>query len=100
MGRRRGFLPPAQCQQCGTAPKLGHTLWPGDKWRCAACLESSLPGKDATSKSMLKMVEYDTELQGAFALEAEGSKADGARNRAEWTRYTAAELKKRGDVRS
>jgi len=100
MGRRRGFLPPPQCQECGKAPELGQTLWPGDKWRCFACLEHSLPGEDATSKSMLKMMEYGQELQEAFALEAEGSNAEGPRNRAEWGRYVAAELRKRGDARS
>ena len=32
MRRRRGFLPPASCQQCGKAPHLGQFLWPGDQW--------------------------------------------------------------------
>ena len=52
MGRRRGFLPPAHCEQCGKPTDLGYTLWPGDQWRCIACLENPLPGKDATTKSL------------------------------------------------
>jgi len=100
MGRRRGFLPPAQCQQCEKAPDLGQTLWPGDKWRCVACLEDSLPGKDAISKSMGKTIEYADEIRTAFDLEAEGVKADGSRNRAEWARMMAVEIKKQGMVRA
>ena len=100
MGRRRGFLPPAKCEECGKAPELGQTLWPGDRWRCFVCLEHSLPGEDGTSKSMLKMMEYREEGLSTFALEADGSNAEGPRNRAEWARYVAAELRKQGDARS
>jgi len=100
MGRRRGFLPPAHCEQCGNAPELGQSLWPGDKWRCTACLENHIPGKDAISKSMHKTIEYATEAQEAFDLEAQGLKADEPRNRAEWARMMAVEMKKQGLTRS
>lgn len=99
MGRRRGFLPPAHCQQCEKPPDLGQSLWPGDKWRCGACLEDYLPGKDAISKSMHKTIEYAAEAKDAFNLEAQGMKADGPRNRAEWARMMAAEIKKQGIAR-
>ena len=84
MGRQRGFLPPPQCQECGKAPSLGECLWPGDIWRCYACLEKTLPGRDSTSKSMNQMLEYASGMREAFGLEAEGSKADGPRDRVEW----------------
>ncbi len=100
MGRQRGFLPPPACEQCGQLPGLGETLWPGQQWRCVTCLKNSLPGKDCVSKSMHKMVEYREEIQDAFALESKGSKADAARNRAEWARMVAAEIMKYGQVRS
>ena len=100
MGRRRGFLPPAQCQQCGTAPELGQTLFPGDTWRCLACLEETLPGKDRFSKSLVKMGEYQQNLTQAVELETQGSTAVTARNRAEWARFVAAEIYKRGTARS
>src|SRR5215472_12720803 len=100
MGRRRGFLPPAHCQQCGKTPHLGHTLWPGDKWRCVACLEDHLPGKDAVSKSVDKMIEYAEGMQKVFDLEAKGSNADGHRNRAEWARMMAGEIRKQGTARA
>lgn len=100
MGRRRGFLPPTQCQQCGTAPGLGQTLFPSDPWRCLTCLESTLPGKDGVSQSMLKMVEYRQELNQAFDLEARGSTAVKTRNRAEWARFVADEIYRRGKARS
>jgi hypothetical protein len=100
MGRRRGFLPPAHCEHCGKPSDLGHSLWPGDKWRCGACLEAHLPGKDAISKSMHKTVEYAAEANDAFNLEAQGLKADGPRNRAEWARMMAVEMKKQGLTRS
>ena len=96
MGRRRGFLPPAHCQQCGKAPDLGQSLWPGDKWHCATCLEDHLPGKDAISKSIHKTLEYTEEIREAFDLEAEGVNAGGTRNRAEWARMMAVEMKKQG----
>jgi hypothetical protein len=100
MGRQRGFLPPPLCQQCGNAPQLGQTLWPADKWRCVICLEDSLPGKDNISKSMLKMMEYSQELYDSFDLEERGLKAEEPRNRAEWARHVASELRKQGTVRS
>src|SRR5215472_5112303 len=100
MGRRRGFLPPAHCQQCGKTPHLGHTLWPGDKWRCVACLEDHLPGKDAVSKSVDKMIEYAEGMQKVFDLEAVGLNADGQRNRAGWARAMAGEIRKQGMARA
>lgn len=100
MGRHRGFLPPALCQQCGKAPELGQTLWPGDKWRCIACVEETVPGKDRFSKSLLKMIEYGQEFKQAVELEAQGSTAAATRNRAEWARLVAAEINKRGTARS
>jgi hypothetical protein len=100
MGRRRGFLPPAHCEQCGKPPALGQSLWPGDKWRCGACLENHLPGKDAISKSMHKTIEYAAEAKDAFNLEAQGLNADGPRNRAEWARMMAVEMKKQRLTRS
>lgn len=100
MGRRRGFLPPAHCQQCGKTPDLGQSLWPGDKWRCAACLEAHLPGKDIISKSMHKTLEYTEEIREAFDMEAKGLDAEGPRNRAEWARMMAVEMKKQGLVRT
>ena len=100
MGRRRGFLPPKHCQQCGKAPQLGQTLWPGEKWRCATCLEDSLPGKDAVSKSMNKVIEYADQIQGGFAREARGLNGQGLRNRAEWARVMAAEIRRQGMARA
>src|SRR5688500_7482294 len=98
MGRRRGFLPPGHCEQCGKPPHLGQSLWPGDKWRCAACLQDHMPGKDAISKSMHKTIEYREEIRAAFDLEANGLKAEGPHNRAEWARMMAVEIKKQGMV--
>ena len=100
MGRRRGFLPPTACQQCGKRPQLGQILWPGDQWLCTACLEHSLPGKDSLSKSMNKMIDYAEHIQEGFALEAEGKPAEGARNRAEWARMMAAEIRRQGTART
>jgi hypothetical protein len=100
MGRRRGFLPPAHCEQCGKQPDLGESLWPGDKWRCTACLENHIPGKDAISKSMHKTIEYAVEAKDALNLDAQGLKDDGPRNRAEWARMMAVEMKKQGLTRS
>src|SRR5688572_20006318 len=100
MGRRRGFLPPPHCQQCGKPPKLGLTLWPGDQWRCIACLECSLPGKDCVSKSMYKMTQHEQSMREAFDFEVDGLKADEPRNQAEWARMIAAEIRKQGMARS
>ena len=100
MGRQRGFLPPAACQACGNRPHLGQTLMPGDVWRCLICLEATLPGKDATSKSMNQMAVYARGMDEAFKLQAEGSKADGPRNKAEWARFMAAEIRKQGMAKS
>ena len=96
MGRRRGFLPPRHCEQCGKVPQLGQTLWPGDYWRCVACLEGFLPGKDSTSKSMEKTLEYAAQIRAAFDLEAVGLNADGHRNGADWARMMAAEIRRQG----
>ena len=49
---------------------------------------------------MVKMVEYRQELDHAFELDAQGSKADTTRNRAEWARFVAAELRRQGTKRS
>ena len=100
MGRRRGYLPPASCQQCGKAPHLGQSLWPGEQWLCTACLEHSLPGKDSLSKSMNKMIEYAEHIQEGFDLEADGKSAEGPRNRADWAKMMAAEIRKQGMARA
>ena len=99
MGRRRGFLPPASCQQCGKAPPLGQFLWPGDQWLCTACLEHSLPGKDSLSESMNKMIDYAEQIQEGFDLEAEGKPDEGPRNRAEWAKMMASEIRRQGMAR-
>ena len=100
MGRHRGFLPPAQCQQCGKPPDVGQTLWPGDQWRCITCLENHLPGKDVTTKSLNKMLQYSEEIQEAFGKEAKEVNAYHDRNRGEWARMMAAEIRKQGMARS
>lgn len=100
MGRQRGFLPPAQCQQCGKPPELGQTLWPGDMWRCLACRASLVPGRDTLSKSMFKMTEFRQERNLACALEAQGEPALSEHHCAEWARRLAAELRKQGTARS
>jgi len=100
MGRRRGFLPPKQCQHCGKSPELGQTLWPGERWRCSACLEDDLPGKDAVSKSMLQTIEYAQGMRTSFELEKNGQQSEAPRNLAEWARMMAAEIKKQGAVRA
>lgn len=100
MGRRRGFLPPPFCQQCGKAPDLGQWLWPTDKWRCATCLPDSLPGKDAISKLMGMSIESADEMRTAFDLEAKNLRATEARSRAEWARMMAVEMKNQGMARS
>lgn len=100
MGRQRGFLPPALCQQCGKPPALGQTLWPGDLWRCLACLEQALPGKDSLSKSMEKMIEHRRERNLAYALNAQADPAHTQHHQAEWARRIAATLYRRGTARS
>jgi hypothetical protein len=100
MGRQRGFLPPAKCQQCGNPPALGQILVPEDKWRCINCLEETLPGRDFTSKSMSKMVAYGHQMREVFDLEAEGSKSAESRSQAEWGRIIAAEIRKQGTANS
>lgn len=100
MGRRRGFLPPATCDECKKPPVLGEYLWPDDKWRCFSCLEKSLPGNDCTSKSMNKMLEYGRESRGALDLESEGRNAEEPRNRAGWAKSIAGTILKRGEARS
>jgi hypothetical protein len=99
MGRRCGFLPPPVCQECAKPPNLGQSLWPGEKWRCIMCLEAALAGKDTVSKSMAKTVHYANEMKETFELEAEGSKAEGPRNRAEWAGMMAAAIRKEGVAR-
>ena len=100
MGRRRSFLPPASCQQCGKPPQLGQFLWPGDQWLCTTCMEQALPGKDSLSKSMNQMIDYADHLKEGFALEAEGKPAEDSRNRAEWAKMMAAEIRKQGTART
>jgi|SRR6185503_7381169 len=99
MGRCRGYWPPVTCQQCGKAPQLGQSLLPGDKWLCVACLENQIPGKDRTSKSTNKTLEYAEELRAAIA-EPEGSNAEGLRNQAEWSKIMLAELRKQEVARA
>jgi len=100
MGRRRGFLPPKQCQHCGKSPELGERLWPGEQWRCSACLEEYLPGKDAVSKSMLQSLEYAQGMRTSFDLESKGLKSEEPRNLAEWARRMAVAIKKQGIARA
>lgn len=100
MGRRRGFLPPAYCQQCGKAPDLGRHLWPGEQWRCTTCLEGHLPGKDTVSKSMNQMLEYAGAMKEAFDIEDKGLTAEEPRNRAEWARMMSAEITRQATARA
>src|SRR5215831_8595667 len=104
MRRRRGFLPPVNCEQCGRLPDLGQTLWPGEwpgyQWRCYACLEANTRGRDGVSKSMTKTLEYAQTMQEVFDLEQDGMNAEGLRNKAEWARYTANEIKRQASARS
>ena len=99
MGRQRGFLPPAACQQCGKAPDLGRHLWPGERWRCTACMEGDLPGRDTFSKSMNQTIEYAEGMKEVFNLEAKGSTAKDTRHRAGWARMMAVEIGKQGMAR-
>jgi len=100
MGRQRGFWPPTVCQQCGKPPDLGQALWPGEQWQCLACVESTLSGKDTSSKSMSKMIESRQERNLAWALTAQGEQAQAEHHRAEWARDLAAALYRRGTTRS
>jgi hypothetical protein len=59
-------------------------------------MEKTLPGRDSASKSMSGMIEYGHQMREVFALEADGSKADGPRNQAHWARIVAAEIRKQG----
>ena len=98
MGKRRGFLPPAICEECKNPPLVGESVWPGDKWRCLSCLEKSLPGEGPISKSMHQMLEYGRESREAFELESEGKKSEESRNRAEWAKAIAGEIFKRSEA--
>lgn len=100
MGRQRGFWPPTVCQQCGKPPELGQTLWPGEQWRCLACVEETLPGKDTLSKSMSKMIQSRQERNLACALTAQGEPAQAEHQRAEWAQHLSAVIYRRGTVRS
>jgi len=100
MGRRRGFLPPPFCQQCGKAPDLGRHLWPGEQWRCAICMEGHLPEKNSLSKSMNQMLDYAEAMKEVFDLEDKGLKAKEPRNRAEWARMMSAEITRQGMARA
>jgi hypothetical protein len=79
---------------------LGESLWPVDGWLCIACLEAKIPEKDATSKVMLKTVEYHRGMRSAQILGADGHKeaAERCRNEARWARATAAEIKQRAEA--
>lgn len=93
MGRCRGYWPPATCEQCGKTPPVGQSLIPSDRWRCLACLETRIPGKDTISKSLQKTIDYAAELRAAIA-EPTSPDADGLRNQAEWSRIMSTELRK------
>ncbi len=101
MGRRRGLWPPATCQKCGQPPELGQSLWPGDGWRCIACLEVQSPGKDMVSKAMHHTVGYHQELGSARRLERDGftDAATQCRNEAWWAGAKSAALNERGKAR-
>ena len=49
---------------------------------------------------MHKTLEYTEKIREAFDLEAEGVNAGGPRNRAEWARMMAVEMKKQGIART
>jgi hypothetical protein len=59
-------------------------------------MEATLPGRDSTSKSMNKMIEYGHQMREVFDLEAEASKPAELRSQAEWTRIIAPEIRKEG----
>ena len=48
---------------------------------------------------MYQMTQHAQTMRETFDLEADGLKADEPRNRAEWARMTAAEIKKQGMAR-
>ena len=102
MGRRRGFFPPAKCEQCGNSPNFGQSLWPGERWLCITCLEAQIPGKDVTSKAMLQTIEYTQGMTSAHGLEADGlkDKAEQCRNEAQWARTLSAEINERAQART
>ena len=60
----------------------------------------ALPGKDSLSKSMNQMIDYADHLKEGFALEADGKAAEGPRDRAEWARMMATEIRKQGTART
>ena len=102
MGRRRGFAPPANCEQCRNRPDFGQSLWPGKRWLCIACLEAQIPGKDVTSKAMLQTIEYTQGMASARRLEADGlkDKAEQCRNKAQWAGTISAEVTERAKART
>ncbi len=102
MGRRRGFFPPANCEQCGNPPNFGQSLWPGERWLCITCLEAQIPGKDVTSKAMLQTIEYTPGMTSARGLEADGLKdeAEQCRNEAQWAGTLSAEINERAQART
>ena len=102
MGRRRGFFPPSNCEQCGNPPDLGQSLWPGARWRCTTCLEAELPGKDVTSKAMFQTMEYQLGIASARSLESDGLKDDAeqCRTEAQWAGAISAEINERGTART
>ncbi len=102
MGRRRGFAPPANCEQCGNPPNFGQSLWPGERWLCITCLEAQIPGKDVTSKAMLQTIEYTQGMTSARGLEADGlkDKAEQCRNEAQGAGTLSAEINDRAQART
>lgn len=48
---------------------------------------------------MKQMIDYADHLKEGFALEAEGLPAEDSRNRAEWAKMMAAEIRKQGTAR-
>ncbi len=63
-------------------------------------MEQASPGENSLSKSMNQMIDYADHLKEGFALEAEGKPAEESRNRAEWAKMMAAEIRKQGTARS
>jgi hypothetical protein len=63
-------------------------------------MEQAMPGKDSLSKSMNQMIDYADHLKEGFSLEAKGKPAEESRNRAEWAKMMAAEIRKQGAART
>ena len=61
---------------------------------------TGIAGGEIGSKSMNQMIDYADHLKEGFALEAEGKPAEESRNRAEWAKMMAAEIRKQGTART